>query len=185
MKQVKAYGTDGADLPLQEMSILRRDPQEHDVAFDILFCGICHSDLHSIHNDWGGTKYPVVPGHEILGRVTSVGAAVKDFKIGDLVAVGCIVDSCRHCNYCLEGEEQFCENGVIFSYNSPDKISGGLTYGGFSKSYVCNEKYVLHMPAFSNLAAAAPLLCAGIGACGNQNSQSHGCRSNCFYLFAC
>jgi len=162
MKQVKAYGTDGADLPLQEMSILRRDPQEHDVAFDILFCGICHSDLHSIHNDWGGTKYPVVPGHEILGRVTSVGAAVKDFKIGDLVAVGCIVDSCRHCNYCLEGEEQFCENGVIFSYNSPDKISGGLTYGGFSKSYVCNEKYVLHMPAFSNLAAAAPLLCAGI-----------------------
>lgn len=162
MKQVKAYGTDGADLPLQEMSILRRDPQEHDVAFDILFCGICHSDLHSIHNDWGGTKYPVVPGHEILGRVTSVGAAVKDFKIGDLVAVGCIVDSCRHCNYCLEGEEQFCENGVIFSYNSPDKISGGLTYGGFSKSYVCDEKYVLHMPAFSNLAAAAPLLCAGI-----------------------
>lgn len=162
MKQVKAYGTDGADLPLQEMSILRRDPQEHDVAFDILFCGICHSDLHSIHNDWGGTKYPVVPGHEILGRVTSVGAAVKDFKIGDLVAVGCIVDSCRHCNYCLEGEEQFCENGVIFSYNSPDKISGRLTYGGFSKSYVCDEKYVLHMPAFSNLAAAAPLLCAGI-----------------------
>lgn len=161
-KQVKAYGTTSASKPLIKMDIKRRIVQPHDVEFEVLYCGICHSDLHSVKNDWGGTTYPIVPGHEIVGRVTAIGDHVKNFTPGDLAAVGCIVDSCGHCEYCNEGIEQFCDEGVTFSFNSPDKVSGGQTYGGFSKTYVCNEKYVLKMPAFENLAAAAPLLCAGI-----------------------
>lgn len=158
----KAYGTGEADAPLAEMTIERRAIQAHDVQMEILYCGICHSDLHQIKNDFGGTQWPIVPGHEIVGRVTAVGEHVKNFKIGQLAAIGCIVDSCGHCEYCNDGIEQFCDEGVTFSFNSADKVSGGHTFGGFSKSYVCNERYVLHMPEFEDLASAAPLLCAGI-----------------------
>lgn len=161
-KEIKAYGTSAVEEPLHEMTISRREVQPHDVEFEILYCGICHSDLHQIKNDFGHTFFPIVPGHEILGRVTAVGAHVKNFKVGDLAGVGCIVDSCGHCEYCEEGIEQFCDEGVTFSFNSADKVSGGYTYGGFSKTYVCNEKYVLKMPPFKDLASAAPLLCAGI-----------------------
>lgn len=162
MAQVKAYGTNSPSEPLEQITINRRAVQPHDVEFEILYCGICHSDLHQIKNDFGHTMWPIVPGHEIVGRVTSVGDHVQHFKVGDLAGVGCIVDSCDHCEYCNEGIEQFCDEGVTFSFNSPDKISGGHTFGGFSKTYVCNERYVLKMPAFKDLAAAAPLLCAGI-----------------------
>jgi len=161
-KQVNAFGTEAADRPLQRIQIRRRVVGQHDVEMEILYCGICHSDLHQIKNDFGGTTYPIVPGHEIVGRVTAVGDHVKNFKVGGLAAVGCIVDSCGHCEYCKDGIEQFCDEGVIYSFNSPDKSLGDVTYGGFSKTYVCNERYVLHMPDFKNLAAAAPLLCAGI-----------------------
>ncbi|MEJ5145334.1 NAD(P)-dependent alcohol dehydrogenase [Sphingobacterium sp. MYb388] len=162
IRQVKAYGAASASAPLEEITINRRAVQPHDVEFEILYCGICHSDLHQVKDDFGGTMWPIVPGHELLGRVTMVGNHVKDFKPGDLVGVGCIVDSCGHCEYCDEGIEQFCEEGVTFSFNSVDQVLGGHTYGGFSKTYVCDEKYVLRMPAFEDLAAAAPLLCAGI-----------------------
>ena len=161
-KEIKAYGTSAVEEPLYEIVINRREVQPHDVEFEILYCGICHSDLHQIKNDFGGTMFPIVPGHEIVGRVTAVGNHVKNFKVGDLAGVGCIVDSCGHCEYCNEGIEQFCDEGVTFSFNSVDKISGGHTFGGFSKTYVCNEKYVLKMPPFKDLASAAPLLCAGI-----------------------
>ncbi|MFY7987372.1 NAD(P)-dependent alcohol dehydrogenase [Chryseobacterium gambrini] len=159
---VKAYGTTAIEEPLHEITIQRRAVQPHDVAFEILYCGICHSDLHQIKGDFGPFPPPIVPGHEIVGKVTAVGSHVKNFKVGDLAAVGCIVDSCDHCEYCNDGLEQFCDEGVTYSFNSVDKISGGHTFGGFSKTYVCNERYVLKMPAFENLAAAAPLLCAGI-----------------------
>lgn len=161
-KEVKAYGTTSTDEPLHELTIPRRAVQPHDVEFEILYCGICHSDLHQIKGDFGPFPPPMVPGHEMVGRVTAVGNHVKNFKPGDLAAVGCIVDSCDHCEYCNDGFEQFCDEGVTYSFNSPDKISGGHTFGGFSKTYVCNERYVLKMPAFKDLAAAAPLLCAGI-----------------------
>lgn len=161
-KPVKAYGTQAVSEPLLEMNINRRVTQPHDVEMEILYCGICHSDLHQIKNDFGGTMFPIVPGHEIVGRVTAVGNHITKFKIGELVAIGCIVASCGHCEYCSEGIEQFCDEGVTFSFNSTDKVLGGHTYGGFSKNYVCNENYVLKMPEFDDLAAAAPLLCAGI-----------------------
>ncbi len=161
-RRVKAFGAIGAEVPLQGMEIERREVGNKDVAFEVLYCGICHSDLHAVRNDWGGTTYPIVPGHEIVGRVVKVGEDVTNFRIGDVVAVGCIVDSCHECAYCKEGQEQYCESGVTFSFNSPDRIYGGTTYGGFSKLYVCDEHYVLRMPAFKDLAAAAPLLCAGI-----------------------
>lgn len=159
---VLAYGTTAAEQPLKQMNIERRAIQAHDVEMEILYCGICHSDLHQIKNDFGGTQFPIVPGHEIVGRVTAVGQHVANFKVGELAAVGCIVDSCGHCEYCNDGIEQFCDEGATYSFNSEDKILGGHTFGGFSKTYVCNEKYVLHMPDFNDLAAAAPLLCAGI-----------------------
>lgn len=161
-QKIKAYGTSKVEEPLHEITIRRRAVQPHDVEFEILYCGICHSDLHQIKGDFGPFPPPIVPGHEMVGRVTSVGSHVKNFKVGDLAAVGCIVDSCDHCEYCSEGLEQFCDEGVTYSFNSPDKISGGHTFGGFSKTYVCNERYVLKMPEFKDLAAAAPLLCAGI-----------------------
>ncbi|MFA6335854.1 MAG: NAD(P)-dependent alcohol dehydrogenase [Bacteroidales bacterium] len=161
-KQIKAFGTKASDRPLEELTIKRRVVQPHDVEFKILYCGICHSDLHQIKDDFGGTTYPIVPGHEMAGQVTAVGDHVTKFKVGDIVAVGCIVDSCGHCEYCEEGIEQFCDEETIYSFNSPDRILGGVTYGGFSQTYVCKENYVLHMPPFKNLAAAAPLLCAGI-----------------------
>lgn len=161
-KKVNAYGAIAQTQPLQKMSINRRTVQPHDVEFEILYCGICHSDLHAVHNDWGSTTYPIVPGHEIIGKVTAIGNHVTKFKINDIVGVGCIVDSCGHCEYCQDNKEQSCEEGMTLSFNDVDKVSGGLTYGGFSKTYVCNENYVLHIPNFSKLAPVAPLLCAGI-----------------------
>lgn len=160
--QVKAFWAQALNEPMKPLEITRRALRPQDLAFEVLYCGICHSDLHTIKNDRWNAIFPLVPGHEILGKVTAVWDQVSAFKVGDLVGVGCIVESCQHCQYCAEGEEQFCEKGVTFSFNSPDKVSGGMTYGGFSKTYVCEDKYVLHMPPFQNLAMAAPLLCAGI-----------------------
>lgn len=161
-KEVKAYGTEALNVPLHSMNIKRRELQPHDVEMEILYCGICHSDLHQIKNDFGHTMFPIVPGHEIVGKVTGVGEHVTKFKIGDLAAVGCIVDSCGKCEYCEDDLEQFCDEGVTFSFNSPDKYLGGATLGGFSETYVCNERYVLSVPGTLDLASAAPLLCAGI-----------------------
>nr|WP_321456539.1 NAD(P)-dependent alcohol dehydrogenase [uncultured Cohaesibacter sp.] len=162
--QIKAVGTTEARKPLEVMDIARRDLQPDDVQFQVLYCGICHSDLHQIHNDFGAGHFPMVPGHEIVGRVTAVGNDVKSFKVGDLAAVGCIVDSCGHCPACRHDLEQFCEGeeGTTLSFNTPDKYMGGMTYGGFSQTYVCKEQYTLHVPESLDLAAAAPLLCAGI-----------------------
>ncbi|WP_339878797.1 NAD(P)-dependent alcohol dehydrogenase [uncultured Algoriphagus sp.] len=157
-----AYGTEAEGTPLHKIEIKRRELLPSDVEMEVLYCGICHSDLHQIKNDFGGTMFPIVPGHEILGRVTRVGSDVSNFKVGELAGVGCIVDSCGHCESCEDNLEMFCEEGVTFSFNSPDKHLGGATFGGFSKSYICDERYMLHMPNFENLAAAAPLLCAGI-----------------------
>ncbi|MEL4308319.1 NAD(P)-dependent alcohol dehydrogenase [Joostella sp. CR20] len=159
---VKAYGTDAAEAPMQNIDIKRRGLLANDVEIDILYCGICHSDLHAVHNDWGGTTYPIVPGHEIVGKITKIGSEVTKFKVGDIAAIGCIVDSCGHCHQCNEGEEQFCEEGWTVVFNSPDKHLGGMTYGGFSERIVADANYVLKMPDFDDLAAAAPLLCAGI-----------------------
>jgi uncharacterized zinc-type alcohol dehydrogenase-like protein len=161
-KNIKAYGTEASNLPLHKMNIARRELTSYDVEIEILYCGICHSDLHQIKNEFGGTMYPIVPGHEIVGKVTRIGDQVKKFKVGDLAAVGCIVDSCGKCEYCEDDLEQFCNEGVTYSFNSPDKYLGGATFGGFSENIVTNEKYVLHMPAAIDLAGAAPLLCAGI-----------------------
>lgn len=161
-KDVKAFGAEAADAPLKPLNIRRREILPNDVEIEILYCGICHSDLHSVHNEWGGTTYPIVPGHEIVGKVSKVGNAVTKFKIGDLAAVGCIVDSCGKCDYCKESEEQFCDEFTTMVFNAPDKISGGMTYGGFSESIVTKEDYVLHVPETLDRASAAPILCAGI-----------------------
>jgi uncharacterized zinc-type alcohol dehydrogenase-like protein len=159
---VKAYAAKDRSSPLAAASIERRAPTRGDVEISILFCGVCHSDLHTARNEWGGTVYPCVPGHEIVGRVTRVGEGVTRFQVGDVAAVGCMVDSCRTCPSCREGFEQFCENGMIQTYNSPDRRSGGTTYGGYSQSIVVTEDFVLKVPKNLDLAAAAPLLCAGI-----------------------
>jgi len=161
-KSVKAYGTHAADKKLEPIGIQRRIPHAHDVEIEILFCGVCHSDLHTARNEWHGTKYPCVPGHEIVGKVVRVGAHVKKFKVGDHAAVGCMVDSCRECEYCKEGLEQYCEQGNTGTYNSPDDYLGTQTYGGYSESIVVDESFVLKVPENLDLAAAAPLLCAGI-----------------------
>lgn len=161
-RQVKAFGTEAAEAALQPLNINRRIPKPHDVEIDILFCGVCHSDLHTARNEWHGTIYPCVPGHEIVGRVVSVGEHVKKFKVGDLAAVGCMVDSCRECDYCKEGLEQYCEEGNIQTYNSPDKYLGTQTYGGYSEKIIVHEAFVLRVPDNLDPAATAPLLCAGI-----------------------
>lgn len=157
-----AYAAQSSTAPLAPFSIDRREPAASDVRIDILYCGICHSDLHIARNEWKHTSYPVVPGHEIVGRVSAVGSAVKDFKVGDTVGVGCLVDSCRRCSSCQEGLEQFCENEITFTYNSPDKHAGGMTFGGYSGQIVVDHKFVLRVSGKLNLAGAAPLLCAGI-----------------------
>lgn len=162
MYNVKAFAAQNQTSPLAPASIPRRDPGAHDVQIQILFCGVCHSDLHTVRNEWHGTTYPCVPGHEIIGRVLKTGAHVKKFKEGDIAAVGCMVDSCRTCESCKEGLEQFCEKVPIFTYNAPDKHTGGMTYGGYSDNVVVDEAFVLHVPKNLDLAAAAPLLCAGI-----------------------
>ena len=164
MYQTKAYSAGSATSPLSSTKITRRDPGAHDVQIEILFCGICHSDLHQVRNEWSGvmpTVYPCVPGHEIVGRVTRTGSAVARFQPGDLAAVGCMVDSDRTCPECHAGLEQFCPN-VTLTYNMPDKHLGGVTYGGYSDSIVVDERFVLRVPSNLDLAGTAPLLCAGI-----------------------
>ena len=164
MFRVKAYSAASATSPLASTTIPRRDPTEHDVQIEILFCGICHSDLHQVRNEWSEfmpTVYPCVVGHEIVGRVTRVGSAVSKFKPGDLAAVGCMVDSDGTCPECKAGLEQFCANPT-FTYNFPDKHLGGVTYGGYSDSIVVDQRFVLRVPSNLDLAGAAPLLCAGI-----------------------
>jgi uncharacterized zinc-type alcohol dehydrogenase-like protein len=164
MRKARAYSAASATSPLASDTIPRRDPTERDVEIEILFCGICHSDLHQVRNEWQEampTVYPCVPGHEIVGRVTKVGPAVTKYKSGDLVAVGCMVDSDHTCPSCREGLEQFCPNFTL-TYNFPDKHLGGVTYGGYSDSIVVDERFVLRVPANLDLAGAAPLLCAGI-----------------------
>src|SRR6266850_4455532 len=164
MYNTKAYSAASATSPLASTKINRRDPTERDVQIEILFCGVCHSDLHQVRNEWSEvmpTVYPCVPGHEIVGRVTRVGSAVTVFKPGDLAAVGCMVDSDRTCPECQAGQEQFCPN-FILTYNFPDKHLGGVTYGGYSDGIVVDQKFVLHVPNNLDLAGVAPLLCAGI-----------------------
>src|SRR3984957_15041946 len=164
MYNAKAYSAASQTSPLASTTIARRDPTEKDVQIEILFCGICHSDLHQARNEWSGvmpTVYPCVPGHEIVGRVTKVGPGVTKFKVGDLAAVGCMVDSDGTCPECKEGLEQFCPNFTL-TYNFPDKRSGGVTYGGYSDSIVVTERFVLKVPTNLDLAGTAPLLCAGI-----------------------
>ena len=164
MYKTKAYAAASAASPLASAAISRRDPTEQDVQVEILYCGICHSDLHQVRNEWSGvmpTVYPCVPGHEIVCRVTKVGSAVSNFKPGDLAAVGCMVDSDRTCPECQAGLEQFCPNFTL-TYNFPDKHLGGVTYGGYSGSIVVDQRFVLRIPSNLNLAGAAPLLCAGI-----------------------
>jgi len=164
MYQAQAYSAAGATAPLAATSISRREPTERDVQIEILFCGICHSDLHAVRDEWNEfmpTVYPIVPGHEIVGRVTNVGSAVKKFKRGDLVGVGCLVDSDGTCHECEADLEQFCPNRIL-TYNSPDRHSDGVTYGGYSESVVVDERFVLRVPSNLDPAAAAPLLCAGI-----------------------
>ena len=162
MYSTNGYAAQSASSPLAPLSFQRRDPLPDDVQLDILYCGICHSDLHTARNEWRGTTYPCVPGHEIVGRVVKVGSAVKKFKEGDTVAVGCMVDSCGTCENCRADLEQFCDRGAIFTYNSKDDHTGGVTYGGYSKSIVVDQDFVLRVSDKLDLAAAAPLLCAGI-----------------------
>src|SRR5215213_11946932 len=161
-KDARAFGTEAADAPLGQLNIRRREPTPQDVEIEILYCGVCHSDLHTARNEWHGTIYPCVPGHEIVGKVVSVGDHVTKFKAGDFAAVGCLVNSCRECQYCEEGLEQYCEEGNVQTYNSPDKYLGTQTYGGYSERIVVDESIVLRIPENLDLAATAPLLCAGI-----------------------
>ncbi|MBN8623575.1 MAG: NAD(P)-dependent alcohol dehydrogenase [Flavobacteriales bacterium] len=159
---VKAFGTEAIEADLKEMTIARREVQPKDVEIDILYCGVCHSDLHTARNDWGGTKYPAVPGHEIIGRITKVGSEVTKFKVGDLAGVGCLVDSCRTCDSCKQDLEQYCLNGSTGTYNSKDKYLEQQTYGGYSEKVVVDQDFVLRVPENLDLKAVAPLLCAGI-----------------------
>lgn len=164
MHKSKAYSAASATSPLAPTTVTRRDPTENDVQIEILYCGICHSDLHQVRNEWKDampTVYPCIPGHEIVGRVTKVGSAVSKFKPGDIAAVGCMVDSDGTCPECRAGFEQFCPN-LILTYNLPDKHLGGVTYGGYSDNIVVDQRFVLRVPSNLNLAGAAPLLCAGI-----------------------
>lgn len=156
-----AYAAQDAKAPLAPFAIARREPGPKDVQIEILYCGVCHSDLHTARNEWSNAVYPVVPGHEIVGRVTNIGNQVKKFKQGDYAAVGCMVDSDRTCSECKDDLENYCDNGVL-TYNSPDKHLGGMTYGGYSKQIVVDEHFVLRVPDTKNLAGVAPLLCAGI-----------------------
>src|ERR1700729_1277993 len=165
MYNAKAFSAASATSPLASTQIARRDPTDTDVQIEILFCGICHSDLPQVRDEWSGvmpTVYPCVPGHEIVGRVAKVGSAVKKFKEGDIAAVGCLVDSCRTCANCRAGYQQYCQTGFTLTYNSEDKILGGVTYGGYSGSIVVDEAYVLRVPKGLDPAGTAPLLCAGI-----------------------
>ena len=162
MTTAKAYGAQEATAPLGPLNIERRELRPHDVKIDIEYCGVCHSDLHTVRSEWGPSVYPCVPGHEIVGRVTGVGNHVKKYKEGDLVGVGCLVDSCGKCNNCKQGLENYCENGATFTYNSADRVDGSNTLGGYSTQVVVDEEFVLKVSDKLSLEAVAPLLCAGI-----------------------
>ena len=162
MIPARGYAAQGPTTPLAPFRFERRDPGPHDVSIEILFCGICHSDLHQARNDWGGATYPLVPGHEIVGRVTAVGEHVRKLKVGDLAGVGCLVDSCRECPACDDDMEQFCERGATFTYNSKDRRGEGVTFGGYSDRIVVEERFVVVVPPTLDLKAVGPLLCAGI-----------------------
>jgi len=162
MIDTKGYAAYSATTPLAPHSFERRDPGSKDVQIEILYCGVCHSDLHTVRSEWAGTVYPLVPGHEIVGRVVKVGGEVSRFKEGDLAAVGCLVDACRHCTSCGEGLEQYCENGSTGTYGGVEKETGRPTYGGYSDKIVVDEHFVLSLSDKLDPAAAAPLLCAGI-----------------------
>ncbi|RCN57192.1 NAD(P)-dependent alcohol dehydrogenase [Acidiferrobacter thiooxydans] len=163
--KTRGYATQSATTELQPFTFERRDPRPQDIVLDILFCGICHSDIHSARNEWGWTSYPFVPGHEIVGRVVAIGSEVKGFQVGDLAGVGCMVDSCRTCPSCQAGLEQYCDHGFTGTYGGEDKIGGtphAVTFGGYSDTITVDERFVLHIPENLDPAAAAPLLCAGI-----------------------
>jgi len=162
MRHTKAYASINGTAPLAPFTFPSRDPGPEEIQIQIQYCGVCHTDVHQARNEWQGTIYPCVPGHEIVGRVAKAGARVKKFKEGDLAAVGCMVDSCRECEPCKAGLEQLCEAGPTWTYNSPDKKHGGTTYGGYADNIVMDEAFALRVPKSLNLAAAAPLLCAGI-----------------------
>jgi alcohol dehydrogenase (NADP+) len=162
MPQSKGYATRDAQSPLGPFSFSRREPGATEIAIDILFCGVCHSDLHMARNEWGSSIYPMVPGHEIVGRVTAAGNSVKRFKAGDIAAVGVIVDSCRHCAPCDRGEEHYCLEGATLTYAAKDRVDGSITMGGYSSNYVVDERFAHTVPSNLDLAAVAPLLCAGI-----------------------
>jgi alcohol dehydrogenase (NADP+) len=162
MPQTSAYGASASDQPLASLAVERRDPGPKDVSIDILYCGVCHSDLHFVRGEWGNQTWPIVPGHEIVGRVTAVGDEVEGFEVGQIAGVGCMVDSCRVCSACEEDLEQFCENGSTLTYGSEEKSIGGVTQGGYSNQIVVNQDFCLHVSEDVDLAATAPLLCAGI-----------------------
>jgi alcohol dehydrogenase (NADP+) len=162
MIAAKSYAAQSAATPLGPHSFERREPGEHDVVIDILYCGVCHSDIHQVRDEWGGSIYPMVPGHEIVGRISRIGSKVKDFKVGDLAGIGCFVDSCRVCNSCKEGLEQYCETYISQTYNSYEQDRKTPTYGGYSSQIVTDEKYTLHVSPNLPLEGVAPLLCAGI-----------------------
>ncbi|QGZ64162.1 NAD(P)-dependent alcohol dehydrogenase [Paraburkholderia acidisoli] len=162
MYPTQGYAARDAASPLAPFEFERRDLRDLDVRLDVLFCGVCHSDLHQARDEWRNSIFPVVPGHEIVGRVTEVGNGVTKFKVGELVGVGCLVDSCRTCPSCDEGLEQYCENGWVGTYNGADKLTGDITFGGYSTQLVVDEAFVLRVPESLDAAAAAPLLCAGI-----------------------
>lgn len=159
---IKAYGTPSAKEALKPLEIERREVTAEDVKIEILYCGVCHSDIHAAKDDWGNTKYTLVPGHEIVGKVTQLGNKVNNFKEGDIVGVGCMVDSCQQCSACKENLEQFCENGMVGTYNGENKHTGKQTFGGYSTHIVVKEDFVLRIPENLDLKAVAPLLCAGI-----------------------
>jgi uncharacterized zinc-type alcohol dehydrogenase-like protein len=162
MPSSKGYATPNAQSPLAPFTFSRREPGPTEIAIETLYCGVCHSDLHMARNEWGMSIYPMVPGHEIVGRVTAVGGASTKFKVGDVAAVGVIVDSCRHCAPCKRGDEHFCEEGATLTYAATDRVDGTITMGGYSNNYVVDERYAHTVPANLDLAAVAPLLCAGI-----------------------
>ena len=162
MNQAQAFGVTDKDAPVAPLTIERRAPGPRDVVIEIDYCGVCHSDIHYARNDWKNARYPAVPGHEIVGRVTELGSEVADFSVGQTVAVGCMVESCRACEPCEDGEEQFCERGMVMTYGSDDTYSGGVTHGGYAERIVVREDFVLRMPDGLDPAQAAPLLCAGI-----------------------
>lgn len=162
MSNTKSYAAQSAVAPLAPFAFDRREPGPHDVQIDILYCGVCHSDIHQVRNEWGNSIYPMVPGHEIVGRVVKTGAHVKNFKVGDLAGIGCFVDSCRTCPNCLAGEEQFCDEGMTGTYNALERDGKTPTYGGYSTQIVVDEKYTLHVSEKLPLSGVAPLLCAGI-----------------------